>query len=253
LQGNVQTGPKGYYYAIIELTYSPNPIVVPPPEDPWKDAGIAPNVEGLAYWDGILYAATSITGAVGVVVHQLSVRDASDVSALWQPVGSLMLRQWTGLTALDGKLYAVTEDDQLLIRDAVPSDAAWAPIPSTNSNVVALAAFDGNLYAATSDNQLSVRDAVSAEAGWTVLGPAPNNLVGLAASWYGSGWVLYAATSDNQLFIRNPSVPDGTWQPLEDADNLTVLAGAVYTAHSGAVFAATSEGRLRMLETARIT
>jgi uncharacterized protein with LGFP repeats len=140
----------------------------------------------------------------------------------------------TAMTALNGQLYAVTSDNNLWVRDPVPYDVNWTWIGHAYG-VTALAALNGQLYAATSDNLLWVRDPVPYDVNWTQIGHA-NNVVSMTAQ----NGQLIAATSDNVIWARDPVPYDVNWTPIDHANNRVVGLGVV----NGALFAATADDQL---------
>ncbi len=98
----------------------------------------------------------------------------------------------------DGKLFVVTKDNKLWMRDTVPRDINWSHIGHAN-NVTAMAANNGKLFVATQDNKLWTRDTVPRDVDWSHIGHA-NNVIAMAEN----NGKLFAATKDNKLWMRNP-------------------------------------------------
>ncbi|GIG88141.1 hypothetical protein [Plantactinospora endophytica] len=171
-----------------------------------------------------------------------------------------------------GRLYAVTNDDKLWVRDPVPQDSVWTHIGQA-SGVRALAGTTTQLYAATTGNQLVVRGLEPWNVPWTAIGHAYNvttmtllggklyavtsdgllwdrDLTPADINWRQIGSAvgvralgasatnLYGATTDNNLWLRPPA-PVASWTYLRRAYNVTGLASAY-----GYLFASTSDNHL---------
>jgi len=74
----------------------------------------------------------------------------------WQHIGHA--DNVAAMAAINGKLFAVTKDNKLWMRDPIPSDMPWQHIGHAN-NVAAMAAINSKLFAATEDDKLWMRDA----------------------------------------------------------------------------------------------
>jgi hypothetical protein len=105
------------------------------------------------------------------------------------PVG--FNRNWTiidsaphvsSMTAVNGRLYATTNTNRLLIRQAQPFfNGGWTDIGHAN-NVVGVTAVDSALFAATSDNRLWDRPGVTSNHDWTPIDSTPSGVIDLAST-----------------------------------------------------------------------
>jgi hypothetical protein len=138
-----------------------------------------------------------------------------DVS--WRDIGHA--NNVVGLTGLNGKLYCVTNQNRLYVREPVHSDIGWTDIGHAN-NVVGLTGLNGKLYCVTNQNRLYVREPVHSDIGWTDIGHA-NNVVGLT----GLNDKLYCVTNENKLYVREPVHSDIGWTLIYDAPSGAKLAG----------------------------
>ena len=141
------------------------------------------------------------------------------------------------MTAIEGKLFAATNDNNLSVREPVERDINWRRIGHAN-NVVAMTAIEGKIFAATNDNNLSVREPVERDINWRRIGHA-NNVVAMTAI----EGKLFAATNDNNLSVREPVERDINWRLTGHANNVVAM-----TAIEGKIFAATNDNNLLVRE-----
>ena len=191
----------------------------------------------------------------------------------WQQIGRA--DEVIAMTAMDGKLFAVTRDNRLWGRDPVPQDIRWQLLGSAN-RVVALAGVNGRLFGATRDHKLWMRESTALNAAWRHIGyadvvtaltavdgklyavtkgnrllvsdPVPWNIrwqqVGDAAqvlALAGLAGKLWAVSDDQQLWLRDPAAGDVPWQHVGHARQVVALAGL-----EGRLFAATRDNKLWM-------
>jgi hypothetical protein len=168
----------------------------------------------------------------GVYSMFVQVEKLSDGDDGWSDAGHA--NNVVAMTAMDGRLFAATVDNNLWMRDAVTTEIPWTRIGHANG-VVGLAAAGGRLFCATGDNQLWSRDATPVEMDWTPIGHA-NNVVGMTAL-DGS---LFCATADNGLWVRPPVLANVNWTRIGHTDGVIALA-----AGAGRLYSVTPAGELR--------
>jgi len=116
------------------------------------------------------------------------------------------------------KLFVVTSNDRLLMRDPVSYNIAWTDIGHAVS-VVAMTALGDKLYCVTNYGRLFMRDPVPYDTAWIDIGHA-ENVVAMAAL----GDKLYCVTSDDRLFMRDPFTYDTAWIDIGHAENVVAMA-----------------------------
>jgi hypothetical protein len=167
----------------------------------------------------------------GVYSIFVQVEKLDDDSTGWSDAGHA--NDVTAMAGLDGRLFAVTGDNRLWVRDAVTREINWTPIGHAN-DVVGLAATGGRLFCATADNRLWTREAVPVEMNWTPIGHA-NGVVGMTAL----DGTLFCATADNKLHVRPPVLSDVNWTEIGHANEVRAL-----TAGGGNLYCVTADGGL---------
>ncbi len=171
----------------------------------------------------------------GVYSLYVQVEKLSSDGEQWSDVGHA--NDVVVMASMDGRLFAVSRDNRLWVRDAVTHEIDWTGIGHAN-NVVGMAATGGRLFCATSDNQLWTREATPVEMDWTSIGHA-NEVVGMAAI-NGS---LFCATRNNQLWARPPVLTNRDWTAIGHANAVTALA-----AGGGSLYCVTSDSAVHKRE-----
>ena len=88
----------------------------------------------------------------------------------------------SSMTAVNGRLYATTNTNRLLIRQTQPFfNGGWTDIGHAN-NVVGVTAVDSTLFAATSDNRLWDLPGVTSERHWHPIDSTPSGVIDLAST-----------------------------------------------------------------------
>jgi hypothetical protein len=152
----------------------------------------------------------------GVYSIFVQIEKLNDGAGGWSDAGHA--NDVVSMTALDGRIFAVTGDNRLWVRDAVTHEVNWTPIGHANG-VEGLAATGGRLFCATADNQLWTREAKPVEMDWTRIGHA-NGVVGMTAL----DGTLFCATADNKLHVRPPVLSEVNWTHIGHANGVTALA-----------------------------
>jgi hypothetical protein len=176
--------------------------------------------------------------------HQISLSPL--VVPSWQHIGHAP-SGLVALAAMSGRLFAVTTDNTLWMRDPVPEDVSWQQIGSTPNSVVALAAMSGRLFAVTTDNTLWMRDPVPEDMSWQQIGSGPN---GGVAAMFGSSENLLAATRNGKLWLRAGDPSEVNWREFGEDVPSGVVAMAPITnvrlTRGGRLFVATADNKLWM-------
>ena len=150
----------------------------------------------------------------------------------WKLIGHA--QDVVAMTALNGRLFAVTRQDQLWWRDPVEEDIPWTHMGHAQ-NVVGMAALNGKLFVATDDGKLWWRDPYGFDIPWEHIGHA-QEVVAMTAL----NGKLFAATKANKLWLRDPVVGhDIPWKHIGHAEDIAGLAAA-----DGKLIAATRGGNL---------
>ncbi len=121
----------------------------------------------------------------------------------WEHIGHA--NDGRALTALNGKLYMATTQNEF-----VGADVVWRDIGHAK-DVIALAASGSSLFGVTGDNKLWWRDAVEFDVNWTPFDSGPAAGIKVLA---GAGGVLYALDVNGQIWRRPASKTAGTWLPI---------------------------------------
>ncbi|QRM35435.1 hypothetical protein [Microvirga sp. VF16] len=167
----------------------------------------------------------------GVYSIYVQIDQLSSGHAEWTDVGHA--NNVVGMTALDGRLFCATADNQLWMRDAVHTEVDWIRIGHAN-NVVGLAALGGRLFCATADNRLWSRDALPREIDWTEIGHA-NGISDMTAL----DGNLFCATNDNGLWVRQPLLRNLNWTRIGNANGAIAMAaapGSLYCANVNGLY-----------------
>ena len=130
----------------------------------------------------------------------------------------IILPDGTLITLADSKLFCVTKDNKLWVRDSLLSEVDWQPIGSAN-DVVAMTVSDGKLFFVTKDNKLWARDPLLSEVSWQPIGSA-NDVVAMTAI----NGKLFFVTKDNKLWARDPVLSEVDWQPIGHAIDVVAMA-----------------------------
>jgi hypothetical protein len=168
----------------------------------------------------------------GVYAVFVQIERLGAIPPVWTDIGHA--NGVVAMTALDGRLYCVTADNGLWMRDPVHREVDWQRIGHAN-NVVGLASSGGRLFCATRDNRLWVREAVPWEVNWTDIGHA-NGVVGMTAL----DGRLFCATSDNRLWTREPVLSEINWSDIGHANGVVAMAAA-----PGSIYCATATDLIR--------
>ncbi|MFE6822326.1 hypothetical protein [Streptomyces sp. NPDC057690] len=197
---------------------------------------VANNLQG--YGNGIVelrYADDPyLRGVYSLFLQIEKIRDGSDGTggiSGWRDVDRA--DRVVSMAAADGRLFAVTADKRLLIRDSVERESNWTHIGSAVGDA-GLAATGGRLFCATRENELWTRQASPIDMEWTRIGHA-NGVVGLTAL-NGS---LFCATGNNRLWTRAPILSDVDWKDIGHANGVLCLGSSLSDLHC-----VTSDGRL---------
>jgi hypothetical protein len=174
----------------------------------WLDVGHANDVVGIAYLGGLLWAATTD--------NRIWVRPPITPEIDWAPF-SQTDHPVTALTAADGRLWALTTNQDLQVLN--PSNTAWTDIGAAPSDTVtAITALNGRIWATTTTNELWWRSTTLTSTNWTKAGHA-NGVTALAAL----GGYLWAATTDDRLWRRSSALTDVSWTHVGHAIHVTEM------------------------------
>ena len=138
-----------------------------------------------------------------------------------------------GLASSGGKLFAATDDHQLLTREATLEDSSWRAIGHAY-NVTAMASANDLLFCVTDDGRLWSRAPGLSGGTWRMIGRA-DGVIGLA----GVGERLFAATESNRLLHRPATSSSAPWQPMGHARGVTDM-----DAVGGLLYCVTHDDRL---------
>jgi hypothetical protein len=154
----------------------------------------------------------------------------------WEHIGHASSGR--ALTALEGKLFIATSNNQLWRRFPVGADAPWKQIGHAN-DLVAMTGIGDTLFGATTDNRLWWRTIEERPVNWTQIGTGPpTGTKALAAA----GGMLYAVDVAGALFRAHATRSAPAWsQMMFFAGDATVNAMAAY---SDLLFASTTDNRL---------
>lgn len=164
-------------------------------------------------------------------LDDLQTRAADTAAGPWGTISHA--NRVTGMTAMDGMLYAATDGNTLWQRPADQTNTVWERIGHANF-LTALAGSGGVLFAATSGNTLWARDATPIELDWQRIGQAPE--VTAMAEWNGT---LFATTEGNRLLARPARVGPADWGDIGHA-NMVVAMAAI----DGMLYATQTDGNL---------
>lgn len=134
----------------------------------------------------------------------------------WTRLGSAL--RIVALAAAGEYLYAATDDDKLLRRQATVANADWEAMGHAE-HVVGLAAMGATLYCATREGQLWSRTMEKSDVPWLLQGPA-EQVVAMTA-FQGR---LYAATSNAILWQREVTQVNLPWSNIGSAEQVVGLA-----------------------------
>ncbi|HEY0769133.1 MAG TPA: hypothetical protein VGD31_02280 [Sphingobacteriaceae bacterium] len=112
------------------------------------------------------------------------------------------------LVGLNGKFYAVTAKDELLVGISTDQSITWTVVGNAK-NIQSLGVFNGKLYASTNRNQLIVGTPVPEGISWKRAGKA-----GQISGFAGLNGQLYAATARNKLLAGTFSSNRVSWATI---------------------------------------
>jgi hypothetical protein len=182
-------------------------------------------------------------GAIGPITRNVLTRLRARRTFDWEAIGHA--NHVVAMTALEGRLYAATSDNNLWQRHPVLADARWRDIGHAN-DITAMAADRGTLFVIRSDNSLNWREPVDREVVWTRCGSGPP---GGTRALSAAGGVLYAVAGDGLLYYRpatraavavTESEPE--WKRGGGPPAATHIVAM--TSYNGILLAATSTNRL---------
>jgi hypothetical protein len=209
-----------------------NPWVLPLTYDRAK-AIVADNPTGRG--NGILqarYPEPSPLSGDYTLFLQVEEVTASTVTDQWRDAGHA--NHVVSMTALDGRLYCVTADNTLWVRDPSTVEVDWQPIGQAN-DVTGLAGINGRLFCSDRQNRLWVR-LPQVGSPWVHVGHAND-----VASMTAQAGILFCATADGRLWARPPIDTNTNWMPVGEANNVRALASG-----AGTVICATADGGLHV-------
>ena len=163
----------------------------------WRKIARCPAVESMTALDGKLYA--------HVGPGDFYIRDATDSSDAFRRIGHAWVVK--SLAACNGKIYgaigamyADTFAKNIMVRDALASDAPWNGIKTTGAavppGVGKVTAVDGKFFA-SDGSKLYVGDPIAADVAWKEIGITPD--ITCLAACEGK---LYAVTKKEKVVVR---------------------------------------------------
>ena len=173
------------------------------------------------------------------VIDRLRSRPGGPV---WQDIGEA--RGVVALTALAGRLFAVTSDNMLRARFPIAANVPWREMGDA-PDIRRLAASGDRLYGVTGGNELMSRKIVGGENFWRSVGSGADGETRALAC---AGGYLYAIEGSGRLVGRPAEPVDMGWGEVGSSDwSLRLPRETAITAMTGCrdmLFATTGDGRL---------
>jgi len=164
----------------------------------WRKIARHPGIESMTALDGKLYA--------HVGPGSFYMRDATDSSDAFQAIGHAWVVK--SLAAYKGKIYGAIGANyadsfakNIMVRDAVASDAPWNGLGKTTGEAVPpgvgkITCLDGKFFA-SDGSKLYVGDPIAKDVAWKEIGTAPD--IKCLAACEGK---LYAVTKGEKVVVR---------------------------------------------------
>jgi hypothetical protein len=130
----------------------------------------------------------------------------------WNHIGSLP--EFNALAGLDGKLYAATSDDKLLIGDFAHDQLKWNNAGNAK-NITSLATMNGKLYGTNTNNQFLEATISDKDISWTKKGKAKGikSLTALGENFYAlddRGDLLKGSLTSKKVY----------WEKIKEANDI---------------------------------